>query len=200
MGSAFTQKYRNKLTEKWQECLKKVGLPCNEVFNFQELYGDNAKMRSWHANTLPPDTFSTDGALVIEKQKAKRYCLLIDPQQLAWSWLKKQYPQGGPQEVKIMKMTDANFYKSLTLAIEGGAFVIIENLPENPDVHIESLIRREITKSGNNKMIKFCRRNVKYDSQFRLLMLCNLSRPHFADNITNHVNSVNFFVTIEGLT
>ena len=60
-----------------------------------------------------------------------------------------------------MKMTDANFYKSLTLAIEGGAFVIIENLPENPDVHVESLIRREITKSGNNKMIKFCRRNVK---------------------------------------
>ena len=63
-------------------------LACNDTFNFQELYGDNAKIREWHANSLPPDTFSTDGALVMEK--TKRYPLLIDPQQQAWNWLKKQ--------------------------------------------------------------------------------------------------------------
>ena len=49
-------------------------------------------------------------------------------------------------------------------------------------------------------MIKFCRRPLKYDESFRMIMVTNLSRPHYADNITNHVTTVNFFVTIEGLT
>ena len=172
-------------------------MPCNDTFAFQELYGDNAKIREWHANSLPPDTFSTDGALVMEK--TKRYSLLIDPQQLAWNWLKKQ--QHGREKAMIStKMTDGNFRRMLEMAIDQGLLVLVENLGETMDVHIESLVRREITKYGNQKMIKFCRRPLKYDEGFKMIMLTNLPRPHYADNITNHVTTVNFFVTIEGLT
>ena len=99
-----------------------------------------------------------------------------------------------------MKMTDSTFAKNLVFALENGLMVLIENLPEDPDVYVESLIRREIVKYGDKKHIKFTRRNYTYDDQFRLIMLCNLPRPHYADNITNHVTTVNFFVTIEGLT
>jgi dynein heavy chain len=197
MGGAFTQKYRLKLVSKWQESLNQVGLACNDTFNFQELYGDNGKIREWHANSLPPDTFSTDNALIMEK--TKRYCLLVDPQQLAWTWLKKQQ-NAREKGMLVTKMTDPNFRRMLEMAIDQGLLVLVENLGEDIDVHIESLVRREITKYGNQKMIKFCRRPLKYDEGFRMLMVTNLSRPHYADNITNHVATVNFFVTIEGLT
>lgn len=71
----------------WQLCLKDSDLPYSEIFNFQDLFGDNFKIREWHANQLPPDTFSTDNAIIIAK--TKRYRLIIDPQQLAWNWIRK---------------------------------------------------------------------------------------------------------------
>jgi len=47
------------------------------------------------------------------------------------------------------KMTDPGFKRSLELSIDLGKIVMVENLNENVDVHIESLVRREITKYGN---------------------------------------------------
>ena len=78
MAGGFTQKYRLELVSDWQRCLKEAELPCSELFGFQELFGDNFKIREWHANQLPPDTFSTDNGLILEK--TKRYRLIIDPQ------------------------------------------------------------------------------------------------------------------------
>ena len=97
-------------------------------------------------------------------------------------------------------MTDPGFKRHLELAIDLGRVVLVENLGEKIDVHIESLVRREITKYGNQKMLKFCRRPLKYDPGFDLFILTNLSKPHYDCNVTNHVCQVNFFVTVEGLT
>ena len=43
-------------------------------------------------------------------------------------------------------MNDANFKKSLEVAIDIGKVVLVENLPERVDVNIESLVKQEITK------------------------------------------------------
>lgn len=98
------------------------------------------------------------------------------------------------------KQTDPGFRRTLELAIDLGKIVLVENLYEKVDVAIESLVRREITKYGNQKMLKFCRRPLKYDPGFDLFVLTNLAKPHYDCNITNHVCQVNFFVTVEGLT
>ena len=49
-------------------------------------------------------------------------------------------------------------------------------------------------------MLKFCRRPLKYDPGFDLFILTNLAKPHYDCNITNHVCTVSFYVTVEGLT
>lgn len=97
-------------------------------------------------------------------------------------------------------MIDPGFRRTLEIAIDLGKIVLVENMNEKVDVHIESLVRREITKYGNQKMLKFCRRPLKYDPGFDLFILTNLSKPHYDCNITNHVCMVNFYVTVEGLT
>lgn len=89
MAGVFTQKFRQDMITSWQECIKKADLQCSEIFGFQELFGDNFKIREWHANQLPPDTFSTDNGIIMNK--TTRYRLIIDPQQLAWNWMNKQY-------------------------------------------------------------------------------------------------------------
>lgn len=79
LGSAFTQEYRLKLIEKWQMTLNHQTLVCNFNYQFQQIFGDNFKIREWHSNGCPPDPVSTDNALIMDK--TKRYCLCIDPQQ-----------------------------------------------------------------------------------------------------------------------
>lgn len=39
-----------------------------------------------------------------------------------------------------------------------GQMVMIEDMPERPDIHVESLIKKEITEYRDKKMIKFCRK------------------------------------------
>jgi hypothetical protein len=77
MGSGFTAKFRKQLILRWQNCLKKADIGFNSNFEFQEMFGDNFKIREWHSNDLPPDHYSTDNALIM--QKSKRFVYFIDP-------------------------------------------------------------------------------------------------------------------------
>ena len=47
------------------------------------------------------------------------------------------------------KMTDPQFKRQLEIAIDLGKIVLVENMMEKVDVHIESLVRKEITKYGH---------------------------------------------------
>jgi hypothetical protein len=49
-------------------------------------------------------------------------------------------------------------------------------------------------------MLKYCRRQLKLEPTFNLILVTNVGKPCFDVNITNHVSLVNFFVTKEGLT
>jgi len=130
-------------------------------------------------------------------EKTKRYCLCIDPQMQASNWLKRQYASLG---MITTKMTDGPFKRTIEIAIDLGKMVMIENVGERVDVHVESLIRKEITKFGDQRMIKLCRRQLKYDPNFHMIMVTSLGKPHYDVNITNHITLINFFVTVEGLT
>ena len=81
-----------------------------------------------------------------------------------------------------------------------GKMVLVEHLGERVDVHIESLIRQEKIRYGDSIMLKFCRKQLKMESSFNLVLVSNLISPNFDVNITNHVTLVNFNVTIEGLS
>lgn len=54
-------------------------------------------------------------------------------------------------------------------------------------VELESLVKKEISKFGNTKMINFCRRKIKYDPNFNLLLATNTAQPNLDANITNHI-------------
>ena len=130
-------------------------------------------------------------------QKSKQYCLCIDPQQQALPWLKMQYASQG---LTITRMNDANFKKQLEVAIDSGKVVLVENLPERVDVNIESLVKQEISKYQDIRMIKFCRTQLKIDKGFKLILVTSLPRATYDVNLTNHVTIVNFFVSLEGLS
>ena len=182
MGSGFTAKYRKQLILRWQESIKRADIVCNSIFEFQEMFGDNFKIREWHANDLPPDHYSTDNALIM--QKSKRFVFFIDPDSLAQNWIRKQYKSAN---IRFTKMTDGNFKRTLEIGIDLGQQILVENMSDNWSVELESLVKKEISKFGNTKMIKFCRRQLKYDANFNLFLATNNSQPKLDANITNHI-------------
>jgi len=115
MCSGFTPKFRKNIISRWQACLLKESITYNSVFEFQEMFGDNFKIREWHENELPPDQYSTDNALIM--CKSKRYQFFIDPDLLAQNWLRKQYKKAG---IRVTKMTDPNFRRNLEIGIDLG--------------------------------------------------------------------------------
>jgi dynein heavy chain len=97
-------------------------------------------------------------------------------------------------------MGDVHFKKILEVAIELGKVVLVENLPERVDVNIESLVKQQISKYQDMRMIKFCRKQIKIEKTFKLILVSNLSKPNYDVNFTNHVTIVNFYVSLEGLS
>lgn len=68
------------------------------------------------------------------------------------------------------------------------------------DVNIESLVKQEISKYQDMRMIKFCRKQLKIEKSFKLILVTSLPKPHYDVNFTNHVTIVNFYVSLEGLS
>lgn len=100
----------------------------------------------------------------------------------------------------ITKLSDPNFKRTLEVAIDMGKLVMVENVPERVDIHIESLVKQEITKFQDTRMIKFCRKTLKMDPEFGLIIVTNLQKPHYDVNLTNYTTLVNFCITVEGLS
>jgi hypothetical protein len=58
----------------------------------------------------------------------------------------------------ITDMKDPLFKRNLEVGIEMGTIVMVDHITDRVDIHLESLIKREITKFNDLKTIKFCRK------------------------------------------
>lgn len=138
---------------------------------------------------------SINNALVVEKTKT--FCLLIDPQLQGLTWLKSQFDSAGT--LTVTTQGDSQFRKLVEMAIDMGRTVIVEQLEERIDMDLQSLLKRQITKYGGQRMIQFCRKQCKLDKNFKVYAVSTHPRPHFDVNVTNHVTLLNFSVNIESL-
>jgi dynein heavy chain len=99
----------------------------------------------------------------------------------------------------ITKYSDSMFKKTLEIAIEMGKPVMVENIEDKIDLILHSLLKKDIIKHGNQRLIKFCRKSYKFDKNFDLFLITNHKAPHFDVNISNMTTFVNFQVTFDGL-
>jgi hypothetical protein len=99
----------------------------------------------------------------------------------------------------ITRQDDPFFVRILEMGIEMGKTVIVQFLPEKVDIHVESIMRREVVRHGGTTMIKICRKRLKLDPSFSMVLVTSQSRPTYCVNITNNAGLVNFFVTYEGM-
>lgn len=190
---AFTAKFREMCVDAWVKKNAEMQIPCSEVFSLAAIVGDPVAIRSWVLDALPNDSFSIDNAIIISN--ARRWPLMIDPQNQANTWIKNMERS---KNLVVFKPTD-DYARKLEAAIQMGNPCLMENIGETLDPALEPLLLKQVVKKGNTMLIKFGEGEIEYSETFKFYMTTKLRNPHYLPEVAVKVTLLNFMITPEGL-
>ena len=192
---AFTFAFREEAIVSWvQEC-KRFKIPSSAKFSLTDSLGDPVKIREWGIAGLPNDSFSIDNGIMVAN--ARRWPLMIDPQNQANKWVKNMEKANNLQ---VIKLTDGDYLRTLENAIQFGLPVLLENVEEELDPSLEPLLLKQIFKQGGVECIQLGEAVIEFSSDFRFYITTALRNPHYLPETAVKVTLLNFMITVDGLS
>jgi dynein heavy chain len=208
----FTSAFRDDTIAGWVELLSAKEITTSDNFSLTTCLGDAVQIREWTIARLPNDGFSIDNAIMLFKSDS--FPLMIDPQGQANNWIRalegaasgaassnSSDDEDAPKvkKLKVIKQSEATFVRSLEIAVQYGDAVLLENVPEELDPVLESVLLKQVVKAGGMQSIKVGDNMVEYDPNFRLYITTKLRNPHYPPETCVKVNLLNFMATPDGL-
>ncbi|KXJ28065.1 dynein heavy chain 7, axonemal [Exaiptasia diaphana] len=191
---AFTAAFRQEQSERWLKECKETNIPCSEDFSVTSTLGDPVQIRDWNICGLPTDSFSIENGIIISN--ANRWPLMIDPQGQANKWIKNMEKKNN---LHVIKLTDADYVRTLENCIQFGTPVLLENVGEELDPLLEPLLLKQTFKQGGSICIKVGDSVIEYSKDFRFYITTKLRNPHYLPETAVKVTLLNFMITPEGL-
>nr|XP_036867942.1 dynein heavy chain 6, axonemal [Manis javanica] len=191
---AFTAQYRQSLIACWILDCQSLEIPINPSFSLINILGDPYEIRQWNTDGLPRDLISTENGILVTQ--GRRWPLMIDPQDQANRWIRNKESRSG---LKIIKLTDSNFLRTLENSIRLGLPVLLEELRETLDPALEPILLKQTFVSGGRLLIRLGDSDIDYDKSFRFYMTTKLPNPHYLPEVCIKVTIINFTVTKSGL-
>jgi len=190
----FTASYRNDVCQLWVAELESRGIPCTPGFKLETVLGDPVLTRQWNLYGLPKDGFSAENGICM--YRGSRWPLCIDPQGAANKFIRNMEKDRG---LIVVKLTDANFLRTLENAMPFGKPVLMENVGEALDASLESLLLKQTFKQGGATCIKLGDAVVEFADDFKFYITTKLRNPHYSPELCTKVSLLNFMTTPEGL-
>ena len=122
---AFPSQYRQELVAKWKQGSVDRNIPISPSANVIQVLSHPFVVREWNACGLPRDDFSTENAILVTK--ARRWPLMIDPQEQANRWIRNKERENS---LKCIKLSDGNFLRTLENCVRIGMPILLEDLGE----------------------------------------------------------------------
>ncbi|XP_053317654.1 dynein axonemal heavy chain 6 [Spea bombifrons] len=191
---AFTAVYRQQLIDCWITKCQHLQIPISPNFSLINILGDAYEIRQWNTDGLPRDHVSTENGILVTR--GRRWPLMIDPQDQANRWIRNKETKNG---LKIIKLTDAGFLRTLENAIRLGLPVLLEELKETLDPALEPILLKQTFVSGGRTLIRLGDSDIDYDKNFRFYMTTKMPNPHYLPEVCIKVTVINFTVTRSGL-
>ncbi|KAK3519072.1 hypothetical protein QTP70_016355, partial [Hemibagrus guttatus] len=191
---AFTAGFRQDCTKDWTKLCKSKKIPSSDDFSLSKTLGDPIKIRAWNISGLPTDSFSIDNAVIVSN--SRRWPLMIDPQGQANKWVKNSERENN---LSVIKLTDADYMRTLENCVQFGTPLLLENVGEELDPSIEPLLLKQIFKQGSMDCIRLGESVIEYSSDFRFYITTKLRNPHYLPELATKVSLLNFMITPEGL-
>eukprot|EP01135_Chromosphaera_perkinsii_P003004 Nk52_evm26s232 gene=Nk52_evmTU26s232 len=190
----FTAEYRAALIQIWSERLEHYNVPHSEKIDITAVLGDPVQIRSWQIFGLPRDSLSTDNGVIVAN--SERWPLFIDPQGQANKWIKAMEKEAG---LDIIKLSDRDFLRNLENAVRFGKPCLLENVGEELDPALESILLRQTFKQGGSTVIKMGDSVIPYHEEFKFYITTKLPNPHYTPEISTKVTLINFTLSESGL-
>ena len=192
---AFNGKYRDRITSTWLAGCRELDIPTAENFSLQHVLGDPVVIREWGVQGLPADKVSIDSGILVDR--AKRWPLMIDPQQQANKWIKNMEQKSG---LRSIKLSEDNFLRNLEFGIRSGTPVLCEDIGNELDPALEPVLLKQVVKDDTGRLIlRLGETDVDYEESFRFYMTSKLANPHYMPELCIKVTLINFTVTMDGL-
>jgi len=121
---------------------------------------------------------------------------MIDSQGQANKWVKNLEKAN---KLKIVKLSDASFVRTVENSVQFGTPVLLENVGEELDPVLEPLLQKQTFKQGGVDYIKIGENVVEFSKDFRFYITTRLRNPHYLPELSVKVCLVNFMITPEGL-
>lgn len=193
----FTAPFRTRILKQWIASAQNLKIPCGD-FSLLRALGDPIVLRGWQIDGLPADDFSCENGLLTTM--GRRWPLLIDPQGQANRWIRSTYAN---KNLQIIKLSEKDFLRTLENGIRYGAPVLLENIGQELDPSLESVLLKQIFKKGGQYMLRLGDADVPYSDQFRLLITTKLANPHYMPEIcikvTHTMSQLRYMDTITAL-
>ncbi|XP_048589777.1 dynein axonemal heavy chain 3-like isoform X2 [Nematostella vectensis] len=190
----FTVEFRQECIKEWWSLCREKNIPVSDVFSLAATLGDPVVTRSWHIAGLPVDNFSIDNAIVVSN--SQRWPLMIDPQGQANKWVKNME---RPNKLQVIKLSDANYVRTLENSIQFGTPVLLENVGEELDPLLEPLLLKQTFRQGGIEYLRLGDHLVEFSKDFRFYITTRLRNPHYLPEVSIKVTLLNFMITPLGL-
>uniref|UniRef100_A0A4W5QNL0 Uncharacterized protein n=1 Tax=Hucho hucho TaxID=62062 RepID=A0A4W5QNL0_9TELE len=186
--------YRQLLIDQWIVRCQELGIPISASFSLINILGNPYEIRLWNAEGLPRDTVSTENGILVTR--GRRWPLMIDPQDQANRWIRSKETKNG---LKVIKLTDSGFLRTLENAIRMGMPVLLEELKETVDPALEPILLKQTFVAGGRTLIRLGDSDIDYNKKFRFYMTTKMANPHYLPEVCIKVTIINFTVTKSGL-
>ncbi|KAL8008233.1 putative dynein heavy chain region D6 P-loop domain, dynein heavy chain, domain-2 [Plasmopara halstedii] len=190
----FTSVYRQDAVHGWVNRCKQLEIPCSDFPSLNGSLGDAVKIRKWKLDGLPTDGFSIDNGIIVFN--SRRWPLMIDPQGQANKWIRNMEKDN---QMKVIKLTDGDYMRTLENSVQFGTPVLLENIGEELDPSLEPLLLKQTFKQGGVTCIRLGDTTVEYAESFRFYMTTKYRNPHYLPEVSVKVTLVNFMITPHGL-
>jgi dynein heavy chain len=191
----FMKNYRDEVIDIWVSKLGERAVPRSDSFRLSKVLGDPVAIREWAINGLPSDSFSIDNGIIVSN--SRRWPLCIDPQGQANKWFRNTEKKN---KMKVIKLTDSDFVRTLENAIQFGTPVLLENVLQELDPTLEPLLLKQTFKQGGMICIRLGDTTIEYSKEFRFYITSKLSNPHYMPETSVKVTLLNFMITQDGLS
>ena len=84
-----------------------------------------------------------------------------------------------PNNLHVVKMSDPNFVRTLENCIQFGTPVLMEDVGEEIDPLLESLLLKQMFKQGGALCVKLGDSIIEYSPDFRFFLTTKLRNPHY---------------------
>ena len=198
----FNREYRVKLMTYWHGLLQIYAIktqPIEDILSkglFNLISSEEIVLENWKNCGLPNDMQSIDNALIMDQIMAKKWPLLIDPQNQASNFIKKL-----EKKLKVVRPTQFGLIHIFESALHDGDVILLDGVGEKLDPTLQPIIEKQfITLPNGQQQVNLGgEQPIDIHPDFKLYITTKLQNPKYSPETHAKLQIINFSISVDAL-